>query len=103
MPVGLKYALRQLRNAPAFTLTVILMLALGIGANTAVFSVVDAVMLRPLPYAQPQKLFAVESAREGAAEGSNLSYLDYMDWRTRNHSFDHLVAFHDNPYTLTGV
>jgi putative ABC transport system permease protein len=99
----LKYAFRQLRKSPGFTITVMLMLALGIGANTAVFSVVDAVMLRPLPYAQPQRLVQVESYDNNTAVGSNVSYPDFFDWRARNRSFSHLVSYHDVSFTLTGV
>ncbi|MGB6686699.1 MAG: ABC transporter permease, partial [Terracidiphilus sp.] len=103
MFADLRFALRQLRKAPGFTITVLLMLALGIGANTAVFSVVDAVMLRPLPYAQPQRLVRAESARAGSIYTSNLSYPDFFDWRARSRSFEHLVSYHGNSYTLTGV
>jgi putative ABC transport system permease protein len=99
----LRYALRQLRKSPGFALTVVLMLALGIGANTAVFSVVDAVMLRPLPYVQPQRLVQVESFENSTGMGSNVSYPDFFDWRSRNRSFSHLVSYHDNSFTLTGV
>ena len=99
----LRYALRQLRKSPAFTLTVVLMLALGIGANTTVFSVVDAVMLRPLPYAQPQQLVQVQSFESSTAVGTNVSYPDFFDWRARNRSFSHLVSFNDTSFTLTGV
>ena len=98
-----RFALRQLRKAPGFTLTVMIMLALGIGANTAVFSVVDAVMLHPLPYVQPQRLVEVDGFDEGKAQADNASYPDFFDWRARNRSFDHLVSYHDNSYTLTGV
>jgi putative ABC transport system permease protein len=99
----LKYTLRQFRKSPGFALTVVLMLALGIGANTAVFSVVDAVMLRPLPYVQPQRLVQVESFENSTGMGSNVSYPDFFDWRSRNRSFSHLVSYHDNSFTLTGV
>jgi predicted permease len=99
----LRYAFRQLRKSPGYSVTVLVMLALGIGANTAVFSVVDAVMLRPLPYAQPQRLVEVDGFDEGMTHGYNASYPDFFDWRARNRSFEHLVGFHDNSYTLTGV
>jgi predicted permease len=99
----LRYALRQLRKSPGYSLTVLAMLALGIGANTAVFSVVDAVLLRPLPYAHPQRLVQVDGFDEGTTHASNASYPDFFDWRARNRSFEHLVSFNDNSYTLTGV
>jgi putative ABC transport system permease protein len=103
MLADLRYAMRQLRKSPGFALTVVLMLALGIGANTAVFSVVDAVMLRPLPYAQPQNLVEVQTSHQGATEGGSASYPDFFDWRARNKSFDHLVSYHDVSFTLTGL
>jgi predicted permease len=103
MLANLKYALRQLRKSPGFSFTVIVMLALGIGANSAVFSVVDAVLLRPLPYAHPERLVRAESGHLGSIVGSDLSYPDFFDWRAQSRSFDHLVACHDNPYTLTGL
>ena len=99
----IRFALRQLRKSPGFAFTVVLMLALGIGANTAVFSVVDAVMLRPLPFQQPQKLVHVESRSSTEASGGSVSYPDFFDWRSRSHSFDRLVSYHDNSFTLTGV
>jgi putative ABC transport system permease protein len=103
MLADLKYALRQLRKSPGFSATVILMLALGIGANAAVFSIVDAVMLRPLPYMHPEGLVRVESMNSRSTDASNLSAPDFLDWRARNHSFDHLVSYRDGSYTLTGI
>jgi len=99
----LHYALRVLRKSPAFTLVAVVTLALGIGANTTVFSVVDAVLLRPLPYMHPERLVEAESFFDRNSSPSNLSYPDFFDWRAQNHSFEHLVSYHDNSYTLTGV
>ncbi|HKF49466.1 MAG TPA: ABC transporter permease [Terracidiphilus sp.] len=99
----LRQAGRQLKNAPAFTLTVVAILALGIGANTTVFSIVDAVMLRPLPYAHPERLVEVESYSQSLPEGRNVSYPDFFDWRAQNKSFEHLVSYHEVSNTLTGV
>ncbi|HKR28072.1 MAG TPA: ABC transporter permease, partial [Acidobacteriaceae bacterium] len=99
-----KYALRQMKKAPGFAAVVIVTLALGIGANTTVFSVVDAVMLRPLPYAQPQRLVEVlgQSSRN-RFEREDVSYPDYFDWREQNRSFSQLVSYHDTSFALTGV
>jgi predicted permease len=100
----LKFALRQLRKSPGFAATVIATLALGIGANTTVFSIVDAVLLRPLPYHQPQRLVEVQSSDVGGVyEGSDVSYPDFFDWRAQNRSFERLVSYHDAAFTLTGV
>jgi len=99
----LRQAIRQMRKSVGFTAVVVITLALGIGANTTVFSVVDAVLLRPLPYMQPQRLAEAESFYDHNTTASNLSYPDFLDWRAQNHSFEHLVSYHDNSYTLTGV
>src|SRR5258707_6404309 len=99
----LRYALRQLRKSPGFTAVAVITLALGIGANTAVFSVIDAVMLRPLPYYEPERLIAAESVNSRNPGFGALSYPDFFDWRTRNHTLSHLVSYHDNPFALTGV
>lgn len=99
----LKYATRLLLKAPGFSLVAIVILTLGIGANTAVFSIVDAVMLRPLPYVKPQQLAEVKTSQEQHYESSNVSYPDFFDWRTQTRSFEHLLAYHDTTNTLTGV
>lgn len=100
----LRHAIRQMRRSPGFTIVVVLTLALGVGANTTVFSIVDAVMLRPLPYAQPERLMQVSPVRNGGeSEFDAVSYPDFFDWRTRNRSFEHLVSEHDASFTLTGV
>ena len=99
----IKYAIRQMRKAPGFSTVVVIILALGIGANTTVFSIVDAVMLRPLPFAQPQRLVEVKASEEQHFESSDVSYPDFFDWRAQARSFEHLLSYHDTSDTLTGV
>ena len=100
---NVSYALRQLRKNPGFTAVAVITLALGIGANTAVFSVVDAVMLRPLPYDHPEQLIEAQSLNSRNPIADNFSYPDFFDWRAKNHTLDHLVSYHDTRYVLTGL
>jgi hypothetical protein len=90
-----RYAMRTLARSPGFTLAALLALALGIGANTAVFSVVNAVLLRPLPFADPDRLVMVFNyTPRGAA-----SMADFLDWRARSQSFETIAVFEVNPFT----
>ena len=98
-----RYALRQLRKSPGFTAVAVITLALGIGANTAVFSVIDAVMLRPLPYFQPQQLVEAESFENHVPMRFGISYPDFFDWRSQNRTLEHLVSYHDASFALTGM
>ena len=94
-----RYGLRMLKRTPGFTTAAVLTLAIGIGANTAIFSVVDAVLLRPLPYADPERLVAVG---DRAADGlpTNVDFLTVMDWKARSKSFEHLVLMRSWQPTL---
>ena len=106
----LRFGLRTQRQARAFTAVAILTLALGIGANTAIFSVVRAALLRPLPYAQPDRLITVGEVR-GEEELSqalspaswNASYPDYLDWRKQSKAFESLAGFTGDGFTLRGA
>jgi putative ABC transport system permease protein len=94
----LRYALRVLAKQPLFTAIVILTFALGIGANTAVFSVLNAVLLRPLPFPKPQNLVAIGEfdTREKANPGTeieSISYLDYVDFRDQAQAFEHVAVY----------
>ena len=98
----LHYALRQLRKSPAFTTVALLTLALGIGANTAIFSVIDAVLLRPLPFHNAGRLVVVKTTEPGRRDDIGVSYPAFLDWRSRNHVFEALSAYRTDDFTLTG-
>ncbi|MEO6723823.1 MAG: ABC transporter permease [Blastocatellia bacterium] len=97
----LRYGARMLFKNPGFTLVAIITLALGIGANTAIFSVVNAALLRPLPYKQPEQLLMVYSRTSRDARNP-VTYPDLLDWRAQNHSFAHLSAVTPQSVNLTG-
>jgi hypothetical protein len=101
----LRFILRQSRKNLGFTLTAALTLALGIGAATSIFSLVNAVLLRPLPFPQPDRLMSVrpESHTGGAVAPGSMSYPDFFDWRSQNKSFSSLAAYRDARFTLTGM
>ena len=98
------FALRQLRKSPAFTTVAILTLALGIGANTAVFSILDAVLIRPLPYPHAERLVKLGAVdlKSGQFNGKT-SYPDYLDWREQGHLFDKLAAYEEKTFNLAAV
>lgn len=102
----LRFGIRQMLKAPGFALATILTIALGIGATTAIFSLVNAVLLRPLPFSDPDHLVVAgplndrRPYEEDAVNSS--SYPDFFDWRAQNHSFSTLAESRDNTFTLTG-
>ena len=85
-----RYAARLLVRAPGFAAIALLTLALGIGANTAIFSVLNAVLLRPLPYVDPDRLVMVGERRPDGGAG-NVGYITFLDWRERNHGFEDMA------------
>src|SRR3954451_6106013 len=95
----LRYALRVLRMSPGFTLAATLVLALGIGANTAIFSVVDAALLRPLPFRQPGDLVMLYEAPPGYAF-NRVSPLNFLDWHDQNSVFTGLAAISGGSRTM---
>ncbi len=99
----LKYGLRMLARNPGFTAVAVITLALGIGANTAIFSVLNAVLLHPLPYKDPDQLVVIweNNASKGIEHGI-VSPLDFLDWRDQSHSFEEISAWRTWFYTLTG-
>jgi len=98
----LRYTVRMLRKSPLFTLAVVLTVALGIGANTAIFSVVNAVMLRPLPYEQPGRLVWIAEKNDKLNLPTfGASVLNYLAWKERSHAFDSMGAFGFATFNLT--
>jgi predicted permease len=99
---NLRYAARALRGNPGFTIVAVLTLALGIGANTAIFSVVHSALLRPLPYFEPDRLMALGESREQLANirMSQVSYPDYLDWGKQVKSFSAVAVYSGDAFTL---
>ena len=99
--LDLRYAFRTFVRSPGFAFIAVVTLALGIGANTAIFSVVDSVLLRPLPYPGSDRLIVLDHLRKGDDRGS-FSFPDFSDFRSQAKSLSQLTGFHDDGATLTG-
>src|SRR5881409_3017968 len=99
---NLRLALRQLIKNPAFSAVAIITLALGIGANTAIFSIVNAVLLRPLPYPDAERIMVLNES-SGPKQDFSVALPDYFDWRNDNTVFEHLAATHKESRNLSGI
>src|SRR6185369_9181897 len=99
-----RFAIRQLRKNPGFTLITVLTLALGIGATTSIFSLVNTVILRPLPFAEQDRIMSVLSGGQRTPSSpilpNALSYPDYLDFRAQNHTFEDIASYRDHDATL---
>jgi predicted permease len=98
----LRYGVRLLRKVPGFATVAVLTLALGIGATTALFSVVNGVLLNPLPYPDPGRLIEA-AAKSPPFSESSIAYPNFLDWVSRNHTFETLAAYRPNNFNLTGL
>src|SRR5437899_10511478 len=98
----LTFALRRLHKSPGFTCVAVLTLALGIGANTAIFSIVNAVLLRPLPYPDADRIMVLNEA-SGPGQDYSVPLPDYFDWQKDNTVFEHLAATHKESRNLSGI
>ncbi len=100
----LRFGLRMLRKNPGFSLLAILTLALGIGATTAIFSVVNAVLLNPFAYPEAERIMFLSSSRLSEPDSSNaISYPNFLDWQKQQTTFSHLAAARNRTFNLTGV
>jgi putative ABC transport system permease protein len=99
----IRYGLRTLLKTPSFSIVATIALALGIGANTAIFSVVNAVLLRPLPFSNSDQLMMVwETDATLAQVRGTASYPNFADWRDQNHVFERIASYHGNDFIMTG-
>src|SRR5579859_3200449 len=99
----IRYSSRKLLRTPGFTTVVVATLALAIGATTAVFSIVDGVLLKSLPFASPGRIVQVTSVGGKDGQLRSMSYLDFSDYRSRSHSFSAMAAIANGTGNLTAA
>ncbi|HEU4769087.1 MAG TPA: ABC transporter permease, partial [Pyrinomonadaceae bacterium] len=97
----LRFGMRMLVKRPRFTITILVVLALGIGANTAIFTIVNSVLLRPLPYHEAERLVEL-SETAGPNETTPVSLPDFLDWRESNQVFEQMAAYRWQAFSITG-
>src|SRR5260370_21056454 len=102
MGKDLRFAVRTLLKSPGFTLMAVLALALGIGANTAIFSVVNAVMLQRMPFENPDRLVMVWEQSPRTGKPNVVNPLNFLEWQARSHSFERIAALIAFPSSLNG-
>src|SRR5580700_9918691 len=98
----LRYALRQFVKTPGLTAIVVITIALGVGANSALFSVVNGVLLNPLPYPHPDQLITLHESKPNFEHGS-ISFPNFRDWRKDNHTFSAMAISRGYAFSLTGA
>src|SRR6476659_11060387 len=99
---NIRFALRQVMKNPAFSAVAVITLALGIGANTAIFSIVNAVLLRPLPYPNADRIMVLNESA-GPRQDFSVALPDYFDWQNDNKVFEHLACTHKESRNLSGI
>ncbi|PYV40338.1 MAG: ABC transporter permease, partial [Acidobacteria bacterium] len=98
-----RFGFRMLKKSPGFTAVAVITLALGIGANTAVFSVVNAVLLRPLPFPDPDRLVQIWEVNSAAGrDRGTVSPYNFLHWRDQSHNFEQMAAYQYESFALTG-
>src|SRR5499427_11120622 len=98
----LRFAMRVLQKAPGFSAVAILTLALGIGANTALFSIVNGVLLNPLPYPHPEELVTLHESKPNFSTGS-ISFPNFLDWQKENQTFSSMAVQRGTSFILSGL